>query len=95
MQRVTNAASNSLIQTGFLASIPFFLSAVPLCEVPNVHTSLPHLDIKVYSINLYVVIHYIVRYYIVSPLLITQKRYVHEKENHSNNHNALFTDRSL
>ena len=26
------------------------------------------------------------RYYIVSPLLITQKRYVHEKENHSNYH---------
>lgn len=31
----------------------------------------------------------------ISPLLITPKRYVHEKENHSNNHNALFTDRSL
>ena len=57
-----------------------FLTVVPLCEVPNVHTSLPHLYIKVYSINLYVVIHYIVRYYILVPITIQKQRYIKMKK---------------
>ena len=72
-----------------------FLVTVLLSLILNVHSSCSAPLHKVYLLNLYVVIHYIVRYYIVIPVLITRKRYVHEKENPSTNHNTLFTDHSL